>query len=147
MFFNCTLIHPTVMFRRDFFSYFTYPTNFPSAEDYALWLNAITMHSNIKKDGQENSEKKIWKMANLPPPHILQLRKHPTNSSKVYRNTQKESTEKVLVSALKIVTSDVRRNSSQKKLIFFKVDSKPGFLCSFTSRHFTHKVKRANCGG
>lgn len=38
MFFNCTLLHPTVMLRRDVLSCFPYPIGYRAAEDYALWL-------------------------------------------------------------------------------------------------------------
>lgn len=145
MFFNCMLIHPTVMFRRIFSEQFysdekisdekkdakkvLYPETFPSAEDYALWLHVITVGGNqaggttlpttsatitpttttttSTTTTATTTVASTWKIANLPIPIILHLRKHATNSSKNYRNVQKENTEKIVVKCLDIISKKV----------------------------------------
>ena len=42
MFFGCCVGHPTVVARRSVFERFAYPSAYPHAEDYALWLHIIT---------------------------------------------------------------------------------------------------------
>ena len=91
MFFNCSLIHPTVMIRRSAFEPLRYPTEFPAAEDYALWLSIVSTSAGAVK------------MANLPGAPILKLRKHAANVSKTYRDRQRLSVVSALSSALRSI--------------------------------------------
>lgn len=91
MFFNCCLVHPTVMFRRSLG--LDYPLDSPSAEDYAAWLALIT--------------EKAVRMCNLGGDPILRLRKHATNVSKSYRSVQSESSLQAVAKALLKVSKRV----------------------------------------
>src|SRR4051812_30638042 len=93
MFFNCCLVHPSVMMRRSVLSTFSplYPEDAPAAEDYALWLKLLT----------EAASPII--LANLPSPPILHLRKHTGNVSVVHRDKQRNSVKRSLCRALQVV--------------------------------------------
>eukprot|EP01125_Pyxidicula_operculata_P016934 TRINITY_DN5881_c0_g1_i1.p1 TRINITY_DN5881_c0_g1~~TRINITY_DN5881_c0_g1_i1.p1 ORF type:complete len:668 (+),score=117.69 TRINITY_DN5881_c0_g1_i1:2-2005(+) len=109
MFFNCSVVHPSIMVRRCVFEKFRYPVTYPSAEDYALWLNIIS-------DSTDS-----YKFANLPQPPILKLRKHISNSSKVYRSTQHDSTIQALSDTLVKICKDKLGKCSPKDVseVFF----------------------------
>jgi hypothetical protein len=97
MFFNCCLVHPSVMYRRSVFSTMIpcYPEDLPVAEDYALWLRLFT-----------ESEHPII-MANLPSPPVLKLRKHATNVSFRGREAQRTSTRVAVARALSFTSPKV----------------------------------------
>lgn len=96
MFYNCTVAHPTVMARREFFLPRRYQERFRIAEDYHLWLMSI-VQSDVK-------------ITNLPPPHILRLRKHTANESKVRSDLQIEKSKQALSAALQIVFEKLKQS-------------------------------------
>lgn len=101
MFFNCSLVHPAVMMRHDVLFSQGYPTTFPSAEDYALWLLFLTQ---APSDSTLNDP---IRMANLPGAPVLYLRKHASNVSKSSRERQQSSTHLALLAALKRINTPV----------------------------------------
>ena len=94
MFYNCILVHPTIVFRASLFSnnasssstMVRYSDNFRFAEDYALWLHLIEA-GNVKLDNIEN-------------PPILRLRKHTANESTVHGDRQKAAARLALKTVL-----------------------------------------------
>lgn len=83
MFYNCILVHPTIVFRASLFTSavsspstpIRYNDQFRHAEDYALWLHLIES-GGVRLDNIEN-------------PPILRLRKHTANESSVHGDRQK----------------------------------------------------------
>lgn len=80
MFYNCILVHPTIVFRASVLASISasplrYNDTFRHAEDYALWLHVIEA-GGIRLD-------------NLSNPPLLRLRKHTANESSVHGDRQK----------------------------------------------------------
>jgi hypothetical protein len=90
MFYNCIMIHPTILFRATLFQTpnipIRYDDNFRYAEDYALWLHLIE-RGNVRLD-------------NLPNPPILRLRKHTENESKIHGDRQRAASRLALKTVL-----------------------------------------------
>jgi hypothetical protein len=90
LFYNCILVHPTIVFRSSLFASNTasgpYEDHFRYAEDYALWLHLI--------------EKGNVRLENLPNPPILRLRKHADNESKTHHDRQKAASRSALKAVL-----------------------------------------------
>ncbi|EGC29105.1 hypothetical protein DICPUDRAFT_159362 [Dictyostelium purpureum] len=79
MFFNCCLVHPSVLFKRSIFDTFKYQDTYPFIEDYDLWLNCI-VNGNLKCSNIQS---------NTP---LLFLRKHGNSVSSKNIVKQREST-------------------------------------------------------
>ncbi|KYQ89972.1 hypothetical protein DLAC_08542 [Tieghemostelium lacteum] len=86
MFFNCCLVHPSVMIRRHsekFIKPFKYSNKFNLIEDYASWLKMISKY-NITTSNLQSSEP------------LLRLRKHGESVS--IRNIQKQKEQTIRAS-------------------------------------------------
>jgi hypothetical protein len=79
MFFNCCIVHPSIVCRREVLQEISYSSVYNHNEDYDLWLRIITQSNKFK-------------ISNLPKPHVLRLRKHDNNVSKKFRTVQHEGT-------------------------------------------------------
>jgi len=110
MFFNCCLVHPTVMARRTVFDKFQYNEKYNHVEDYALWLEIVTTSP--------------LKIANLPKPVVLHLRKHSNNISSKYRQIQQQNMELLLVQTFeKIFHHKKFDNMLVKSIISRKIET------------------------
>jgi hypothetical protein len=124
MFFNCSLIHPTVVFRRRVLDAFLYDddddddtphattvvaTNDDNSqsrrrrqshvEDYSLWLRVVCSNR--------------FKIANIAQP-LLRLRKHASNVSSVHAAEQRAATISLRASVLRIVSPTATREASTR---------------------------------
>lgn len=120
MFFNCSLIHPTVVFRRRVLTDFQYNSDnnvnesttssssvdieknrrrIHHVEDYSLWLRVVCSNR--------------FKIANVAVP-LLRLRKHSSNISSVHAIAQRASASALRASALRIVLPTMSIESSNR---------------------------------
>eukprot|EP01127_Copromyxa_protea_P018000 TRINITY_DN5574_c0_g1_i1.p1 TRINITY_DN5574_c0_g1~~TRINITY_DN5574_c0_g1_i1.p1 ORF type:complete len:491 (+),score=67.85 TRINITY_DN5574_c0_g1_i1:589-2061(+) len=84
------------MARREVFDNFSYPSQYPISEDWALWLQVIT------------STTTSFKFCTLPLPEILCYRRHENNSSKVHRSQQDESSVQAVADSLQSIANDLK---------------------------------------
>eukprot|EP01132_Coremiostelium_polycephalum_P003592 gene3592-4474_t len=82
MFFNCCIVHPSVIVKRSLFISNQYDSKFPHVEDYSFWLKLI---------GAIQSENQIvFSNLNSKPP-LLILRKHQQSISSIHSSIQRQS--------------------------------------------------------
>jgi len=93
MFFNCCIVHPSIICRKEVLQEFPYSTSYTHNEDYDLWLRIITQSNKFK-------------ISNIPKPHVLRLRKHDNNLSKKFRTIQHEGTLTLLHHYWQLFTGD-----------------------------------------
>lgn len=89
MFYNCILVHPTILFKSSIFAQdanLRYNDAYRYAEDYALWLHIIESGRLV--------------MDNLGNPPTLRLRKHSENESQVHGERQKKAARLALKTVL-----------------------------------------------
>jgi glycosyltransferase involved in cell wall biosynthesis len=100
--FSCSVVHPTVMFRKSLFNNdsFYYEETFTAAQDYELW-------SRISED---------FRIANLPDV-LLYLRKHENSVSQNKRNIQSLNEMKII---RKTISKELNQNLPENLILGFK---------------------------
>ncbi len=82
---RCSIAHPTVMFRKDpILASGGYPTDYPNAEDYALWTKLVLHHPEVR-------------FANMPD---LLYRYRVIRSRPAYVQAQERSTSSIRIATL-----------------------------------------------